>query len=253
MRIWCWGLRVSDKHGPACSNSVFSWVTTQQSTNQMGPKKRRQPGETFKTYSTPHAFIPLHLCEYQPNQERRHGRRQLWASVLFSWRSWKVISHQGMTQTGASIIYPGWVNVGTLSSAAEGLLGRDPLQTNNVQQLFIWPVLWVLRLVSKLLRECCWFVVVYLPAFAPTKTNNATKFKLREENHRKLRFWGIIRATDWSAEQQILNWQFSNKNSLFCNILILDVYSTWDSQTRISTAVFLFYASTQDIVHIVGL
>lgn len=112
-------LRVSDKRGFACSNSALSWVTTRQSANQTGAKKIQQAGETCKTDS------------YQPKKERRHVWSSVkWASVglqcSFPGRAEKSFSHQGMTQTSAPFIYPGWVNVGTLSSAAEGWLGHDP-------------------------------------------------------------------------------------------------------------------------------
>lgn len=127
--------------------------------------KKATTGRAARNLLNASDFHPVRLCEYQPDS----GTQKQPASARFSWRSWKVISHQGMTQTGTSILYPGWVNVGMLSSAAEGWLGPDPSKINKDHRPSIWPVLWVLRVVMKLSCECCWFDVIYLPVLAPKK------------------------------------------------------------------------------------
>lgn len=95
----------------------FPGSTRSRAPIKTGAEKIQQTGETCKNL----------LVSAKPGTPARPEQREARPALgFFSWKSWKVISHQGMMQPSAPIIYPGWVNVGTLSSAAEGCLRRDP-------------------------------------------------------------------------------------------------------------------------------
>lgn len=171
-----------------------------------------------------------------------------WASLCFSWRGCKVISDQGVTQTSTSIIYPGWANVGTLSSAAEGWLERDPPPVDKQ-----WPSAIYLTYALSFVFGCWWFVFLlsWKQRRIMQQNSNWEKEIIEgwysgyplQNNKCWLDSWAT-RALSLGGKLLLL---------LCANILILDVYATQDSQTHMPTADILFYASTEAIVHVVGL
>lgn len=115
LRVWCRGRRAC-----VCQTNTALPAAQRQSN---GAKKRATTRRDVQKLLNTSCFHPVTFMwtsatSGTPPWPEKREVRQCWASVLYSWRSWKVISHQGMTQTSASIVYPGWVNVGTLSSQA---------------------------------------------------------------------------------------------------------------------------------------